>query len=176
MGNYIKFGFRSLLVIFSLSAMILLGGYLAFLAYQTIFNVPDVVVPSVLNINLITAQKKLHQSGLKMEVNSQNIFSKEGDYIIVDQKPSAGSVVKKNRIIEVKIEKGSYEKDIPDLRGMSIEKAETLLSEIGLEIGEIAYSKHHQLIAGKIISQVPLPNKKLLLNEKVNILVSKGLY
>jgi beta-lactam-binding protein with PASTA domain len=167
---------RSLLILIAGMCAIAFGAYIAFLTYQTVFYIPNVNVPSVLRLELDTAQKTLHQNGLKMKVINNPVFS-EGDlFFITSQSPSAGTVVKKNRTVEVEIGGTGVTHQIPDLIGKTIEEAEILLSESDYRIGDIAYSNHHQIPQGRIIAQTPKPGGNIYSDGEINILVSKGLY
>ena len=153
-----------------------LGAYLAFLSYQTIFYIPNVKVPSVLNMEIDAAQKTLHQSGLKIEVVKEPLF-REGDrFFVVNQNPAAGTEIKKNRTVKVEIRETEIAAQIPDLIGKTLPEAEALLSENGFQVGDIAYSMHHQFEQGKIIAQTPRPGDRIQENGAINILVSKGIY
>lgn len=153
-----------------------LGAYLAFLSYQTIFYIPNVRVPSVLNMDIDEAQKTLHQSGLKMEVVEEPLF-REGDrFFVISQSPQAGTEIKKNRTVKIEIRETGISTQIPNLTGKTIPEAEALLSENGFQVGDIAYSMHHQFEQGKIIAQTPRPGERIQENGAINILVSKGMY
>jgi len=66
---------RSLFMIIVGIVAVALGAYIAFLAYQTIFYIPNVNVPSVLNMELDAAQQTLHQIGLKIAIGKVTVFS-----------------------------------------------------------------------------------------------------
>lgn len=163
------------ILIFSI-AIILLGAYLAFLTYQTIFNVPVVQVPSVVNMELEAAQQRLYQAGLKMAVLDDHIFREGEQFIVISQRPEAGTEVKKNRTVEVEIKELKIVQQIPNLIGKTIAEAEMILSESGYQIGDIAYTMHYQIPEGRIIAQTPQPGENRASDGKINILVSKGLY
>ncbi len=167
---------RSLFILIIAIGTVALGAYIAFLVYQTIFYIPNVTIPSVLNLELNIAQETLHQSGLKMNVIDDHIF-REGDrFFVISQNPPAGSEIKKNRTVEVEITETKTSYQVPDLVGRTVQEAENLLSEYGYRIGNIAYSMHHQSAQGRIIAQTPRPGENIQTNGEINILVSKGLY
>ena len=176
--NLLAIPSRFLLIIISIIISIGLGGYFAFLAYQTIFYIPNVTVPSVVNMELSSAQQKLYKTGLKMKIVDENNFSQNETVFVVSQYPSAGDEVKKNRTVEVEINTKMDIDKIPDLVGKTVEEAEKIVLKSGFKIGNIAYSMHHQLPKGVVIAQAPSPGENLSNqnNETINILVSKGLY
>jgi len=169
---------RFLLIIISIIISIGLGGYFAFLAYQTIFYIPNVTVPSVVNMELSAAQQRLYKTGLKMKIVNEKNFSHNETFYVVSQRPSVGDEVKKNRTVEVEIETKMNIDRIPDLVGKTIEEAEEIVVKSGFKVGDIAYSMHYELPKGVVIAQSPSPGENLSNqnNERINILVSKGLY
>ena len=180
MGNFrvnpVRIFIRFLiLVLFSIIAIIL-GGYAAFLVYQSVFAVPNVQVPSVLEMELDAARQTLYKIGLKIAVVDDNIFQEGERYITVRQNPAAGTVVKKNRTVEVEVRTVKTFKRVPDLVGKTIPEAEAILLEYGFQVGNIAYASHKTLSEGMIIAQEPMAGEGRDNSGKVNILVSKGAY
>lgn len=180
MGNFrvnpVSIFVRSLiLVLFSITAIIL-GGYAAFLVYQSVFAVPNVRVPLVLEMELDAARQTLYKTGLKIDVVDDNIFQEGERYIAVKQNPRAGTVIKKNRTVEVEVRTAKTFKRVPDLVGKTIAEAEAILLEYGFQVGSIAYASHQTLSEGIIIAQEPMAGEDKDNSGRVNILVSKGVY
>ncbi len=63
---------------------------------------------------------------------------------------------------------------VPDLLGMSLDKAESELAAKKLFVVQNGVKLHEYLEQGKIISQAPPPNTKLKINETVKIVLSAG--
>lgn len=167
---------RTLFFVLTCLAVIAAGAYLAFLAYQTVFDIPDVSVPSVINMELAMAQETLHKEGLKILVMNEEIF-RDGDlFFVISQKPPTGTEIKKNRFIEVEIRSKRDAYQIPDLIGKTLQEAKMLLEEKRFGIGNIAYSMHHIMEQGRIIAQTPRPGENIQTNGLINLLVSKGIY
>lgn len=153
-----------------------IASYAAFLAYQTIFYIPNVNVPSVLNKDINTARDILQNTGLKMGIIDEPFLGGDDNLFVIRQDPPPGSEVKKNRTVEVEIRRTRASNQVPSLIGKTIPEAEDILSELGYNIGNVAYSMHHQLSNGKIIAQNPNPGESMQGNGAINILVSKGVY
>ena len=180
MGNFrvnpVRIFIRFLILVsFSITAIIL-GGYAAFLVYQSVFAVPNVRVPSVLEMELDAARQTLYKTGLKMAVVDDNIFQEGERYIAVKQNPAAGTVIKKNRTVEVEVRTAKTFKRVPDLAGKTISEAEVILLEYGFQVGSIAYALHQTLPEGMIIAQEPMAGEDKNNSGRVNILVSNGAY
>mgnify|MGYP006291768017 CR=1 FL=1 len=167
---------RVLFMIIAVMVAIAIGAYIAFLTYQTIFDIPNVSVPSVLNMELGAARQTIYQSGLKMRVIDDHIFREGDEFYVISQNPPPGDEIKKNRTVEVEIRETKSSHKIPNLIGRTVEEAEQILSEYGYQIENIAYSRHQNLAEGTIIAQTPTPGENLQMNGGINILVSKGLY
>lgn len=168
--------FRFIIILVVIFATVAMGAYVAFLAYQTVFYIPDVSVPSVLDMEINKARDVLNQTGLKMEVVDEPFSMESANLYVVSQKPSPGKEIKKNRSVAVEVSSSIAVNQVPNLVGKTVQEAEKLLSETGYQIGNIAYSMHHQFSQGVIIAQTPNPGEKIENNGRVNILVSKGLY
>jgi serine/threonine-protein kinase len=153
-----------------------IGAYAAFLAYQTIFYIPNANVPSVLNKDINSARNILQNTGLKMEIIDEPFLGGDDNLYVIRQDPPPGSEVKKNRTVEVEVRETRASNQVPNLIGKTVPEAEDILSDLGYNIGNVAYSMHHQLSKGKIIAQNPNPGESIRGNGTINILVSKGVY
>ncbi|MDD3031876.1 MAG: PASTA domain-containing protein [Candidatus Caldatribacteriota bacterium] len=168
--------FRFIVIMAVIFGTVAMGGYVAFLTYQTVFYIPNVNVPSVLDMEIKDAHDILNKAGLKMEIIDEPLFSEGGNLYVVSQNPFPGKEIKKNRSVAVEVRTSIAANQIPNLIGKTVQEAEFLLSETGYQIGSIAYSMHHQLSQGMIIAQTPGPGEQIEKNGRINILVSKGLY
>lgn len=174
-AKIIGFFSRSVFFLISVLCAAALGAYLAFLAYQTVFYIPNVHVPALVNMDLDSARHLLHQNGLKMNVINDSELFEDALVFVIGQNPEAGTEIKKNRTVEVDIGGDNIPQEIPDLIGRTIQEAENLLSGYGYRIGNIAYTGHQQFPEGRIIAQTPRPGEGNPANGEINILVSKGL-
>lgn len=167
-----RLAFVLMVAIISIAA----GGYIAILTYQAIFYIPNVTVPSVLNMEINAAQQELHQSGLKMMIVDEPVLGDSSNWFVISQKPLPGAEIKKNRTIEVEIRDIRISNQIPNLIGKTLQEAENLLVESNYTIGNIAYSMHHQIATGRIIAQTPNAGEISADNIEISVLVSKGVY
>ena len=71
---------------------------------------------------------------------------------------------------------GRQEYQVPDLSGMTVEEAETALSEVNLKLDKnIEYEASEEVEEGKIINQKPGANQYVKKSRKIKITVSSGL-
>lgn len=134
-----------------------------------------VVVPSIVNMDIYTAQENLKLMDLKLEIVSFT-FSDKPSNVIVKQYPEAGMNVKKNSIVKVVVSSGSKEDKIPNLVNKNIKEISSdpfinlLIKKYNLALN-IIYYPSLLIEDGKIILQIP--KQDLPKNKKVNLLVSK---
>ena len=121
-SNLIRKIIRFLIAFLFAIGSMALGGYLAFFAYQTVFAVSTVQTPSIIEMDIDSARQNLYKAGLKMVINNELVFQQDEKYIVVSQKPSAGTKIKKNRTVEVEISATNSLHQIPDLIGRTISR------------------------------------------------------
>jgi beta-lactam-binding protein with PASTA domain len=69
---------------------------------------------------------------------------------------------------------GPAERDIPDLKGLSLVDATAKLTELGLVVVEAPTAAHPDIPAGQVSVQVPAAGEKLPKGGTVTITISKG--
>lgn len=121
------------------------------------FTVPDVTVPSVLNLNEADATKALQDKGLA--VGDVKREYKEGfdEGIVYDQSRPEGTIVKEGAIIDLTVSIAKPLKNMPSFSGMTYQEAEAQLVQAGVDKDRISqveeFSDEEE--AGKIIGQSP---------------------
>ncbi|WHX47540.1 Stk1 family PASTA domain-containing Ser/Thr kinase [Paenibacillus woosongensis] len=121
------------------------------------FTVPDVTVPSVLNLNEADATKALQDKGLA--VGDVKREYKEGfdEGIVYDQSRPEGTIVKEGAIIDLTVSIAKPLKNMPSFSGMTYEEAEAQLVQAGVDKDRISQAEEFsdEEEAGKIIGQSP---------------------
>lgn len=150
----------------------------AFLVYQSMFDVSDTVVPSVIGDELNVAQEKLYGAGLKIYVSGEEFDDRISRNKIITQNPASGAKVKMNRKVYVVVSKGSkiMSLNIPDLKNKELKEATVIIEEFGLILGRITYTNHFTVPKDVVITQNPEPGNINSNSKNVNLLVSKGPY
>lgn len=156
----------SVLIVFFLSAI---------LSSRVILKGEIVSVPNLTGKSLAEARAELakkHLSLLEKGVEFSALWEKG---LVILQEPSAGSKVRTNKAVKVVLSGGSEMVDVPKLVGRSLETATKILSETGLERGNVSQIHTGQYAAGRIIAQEPSPSpQKIKSSTPVNFLVSQG--
>jgi len=157
----------STLLIFIIIAVF---GYYVF---NKFFAVKDVKVPNVIGMSQEQARKILSENNLIMEINStQNSDLPEGT--VISTIPEQGMTVKENTVVKVIISSGPKLISVPDLKGLDLISAETLIRNNKLIIGNIDKQYSDTIPKGCIISQSPEHGTSVKEGTAINLVISEG--
>ena len=133
----------------------------------------EVVVPSLVGKSKLEIESILEDSSLN-PIFSEPRFSDEypADHIIY-QKPEAGSIVKKNRRVDVVVSSGNPLTRMPDLVNKTLRDAQVTIERLGFSIGSIQEVKSEEK-ANTVIEQYPKENTNLEKGTKVRLKISVG--
>ena len=162
---------RALVVIIAL-ACLFLGGL--FTAVNIFGEKKDIVVPNVMGMSVLEAQKILLDEELTIEV-ADNVYHNElVRGMIISQNPSAESKVKKGRKVSVIVSLGKSLINVPDLSGMSEREAKVLLESKGLQIGKTSTGYSNEYKKDEIIFQSPQADSEVEDGSSVDLIISLG--
>ena len=163
-GGWVALAFGLLLV--------MVAGYFAALGF---FQVDEVEVPNVVNVEVDKATESLEEAGLKVNVLSELYDIEVPAGHVISQNPEGGDKVKKNRVVTLEVSKGPEIVEVPDVTGQSLEEAEATLSASGFKIAsDISYIYDSQLGEGKVVQQIPKAQTKKEQGTEVTLVASKG--
>ncbi|WP_110932281.1 Stk1 family PASTA domain-containing Ser/Thr kinase [Paenibacillus bouchesdurhonensis] len=121
------------------------------------FTVPDVTVPSVINMNEADAAKTLQEQGL--EVGDVKQLYKEGfdEGIVYEQSRPEGAVVKEGAIIDLTVSTAKPLEKMRSFSGMTYQEAEAQLVQAGVDKDRITQAEEfsNEEEVGKVIGQSP---------------------
>jgi len=140
----------------------------AFLAISVIY------MPDLKGLQLEQAKKTALKLGLELKVENEidsNLFEK-GTIISQDTPPK--TKIKKGRMIYVVVSRGSQIIQMPNITGLSIQKAIIELKNVNLDVGLESSVSSFVFKENTIISQSPPPGKNIPTGSRVNILKSTG--
>lgn len=161
--------FLWLLLLCSLGISLYFGVYLA---AETYFNESFYYAPNLVGLNIDTAKSATSNAPIQIMVDSQE-FSKAPINQIFRQDPDPGQVIKKDRIIRVWVSKGNNDKVVPDLSGINILDAKSIIESKGFKVGSIS-NVSLNFSEGEVISSNPSPNDLAMRGDKINLLVNSG--
>lgn len=151
---------------------IILSGYLVSRILLT--ERKEVVVPDIRGKELIEAWQILKRKSLELEIYSLRHYEGAPRYVIIDQKPSPGTPVKKKQIVSVTLSLGRERFLIPDLRGIPVENARRLIENSGFVLKNLLRISSSSP-EGEVIAQFPPPGTEYM-DREISLLVSKGQY
>jgi beta-lactam-binding protein with PASTA domain len=146
----------------------MLAGHLTFkiLSMSNTIEVPDLKGKSVAEAVNILQNKGMHMLGASEDYDSD---VPPGN--IVRQDIPAGVKVKEGRGIKVVVSKGPKVQYVPDVVGMTIDQAESVLAGRGIRIGKVIYV-HSEVEKNLIIAQRPESDEKG--GDNFRVLISMG--
>ncbi|HPZ07590.1 MAG TPA: Stk1 family PASTA domain-containing Ser/Thr kinase, partial [Candidatus Eremiobacteraeota bacterium] len=130
-------------------------------------------VPNIEGKSLEDARKELKVLGLELIVSEEEETDEYLPDTIIVQQPVSDVMVEENSKIKVKISKKLEEIVIPDLTGLTEERAIKVLLAKKLKLkvtGEARSDKEK----GLIISQIPEAGEKVQKNSEINVILSSG--
>lgn len=151
---------------------------LSLLGVWIVFNMSQpklVVVPNVKGAKLAEARKTLEGLKLKIRIIGKETSETIGPDTILDMMPAAGRKLHEGSMVGVKISTGSRYVELPDLKGVTMDKARSMLEALNLTLDpQVENRTDPEVEAGLIISQSPESRRKVDRFTKVYVVVSSG--
>ncbi len=132
----------------------------------------EVVVPSLIGMTEVEAERAVADSGLTLEVESQFYSSDIPAGKIVNQVPGAGATVRRGWHLRVAESLGPQRIAIPDVVGQTERVAEFNIRRRGMQMGVVATVDVPGETPGQIVAQNPLPTATSVASPKLNVLVA----
>ena len=169
--------FKKILKIIFIALLVLILFYVSlnFLMNLIIHRGKEAIVPNLVGLKLETAYEQLMENGLYLQQDGRQFNSNIPADSIISQNPLPGTMVKSGRSIKVIISNGTEKITVPDLIGKPERKAEIILRQSGLILGEKTESYSSSLRKGVVIIQDPQADSKVEKGTPVSLLISKGL-
>ncbi len=134
----------------------------------------DVQIPNVVNLTQEEAKQRIEQLKLKFAYKEEyNADVEAGHVISQDPQYINNYSVKEGSTVTVVISKGMEQTKVPKVIGMEYSKAESALTEAGLEVEKVEETSQ-KVEAGYVISQEIDANTEVQKGTKIKIHVSTG--
>jgi beta-lactam-binding protein with PASTA domain len=131
----------------------------------------EVKVPSLQGLSMADANRALADVGLVLKVEMRRADPKVPADHVLAQDPDAGSVLRRQRQVRVRISDGQRDPAVPSVVGMAERTAEMVLAQDKIDIAERAEIRSRTVEAGAVVAQDP-PSK--VSSAKVSLLVNRG--
>ncbi len=160
-----------IIYLFLFFTVVIITGYLTFtvLSFSRTVEVPELRGLSLPDANSLASKKGLY---LKVEGEEYDPVIPQGHIIRQDIPPN--SKVKENRGIKVFISKGPKAFLTPEVTGLSLDEAESIIIKNGIRTGRIIYVHSDSIENGKVIAQRPDPEERP--GDSISLIVSAGPY
>lgn len=133
----------------------------------------EVVVPSVVRVDMEQAKNRLEAIGLGMTVAGEVYDASIPNGAVVSQSPTPGVRLKANERVRVMVSLGVQHNPVPNLIGSTQRVARLVTQQSGYEIGHTSEIFLPDMGADQIIRQVPNPGSAEVLTARVDVLVGK---
>jgi serine/threonine-protein kinase len=150
--------FKSLIAFF---AGLLVLMVIAWMVFN--FKKPATVqVPDLTRLTVTESLSRLEGMGLKLRIGRRMSNEQIPKDQVLDQNPPANEKVYEGSSVSVTVSLGSKFVDVPDVRGLTVDQAKTMLGslDLGLE-PDVEMVRDSDAKPGTILSQEPMPKQKL---------------
>jgi serine/threonine-protein kinase len=130
--------------------------------------------PAVLGLSQQNAQAKLESAGLVVKITDQAYDETVGKGKILSADPRGGSRVLKGSVIELVVSLGKERYRVPDLVGLTEDKAQDKIAEANLTFGSSTGEWSETVKEGRVISQSLKIDKLVKPGTVVDLVISKG--
>lgn len=130
--------------------------------------------PGVINLSVAQAREKVAASGLSLEVGGREYSETVAAGSIIRTDPAPGTDILKEGTVVATVSRGPERYEVPVLRGLSREDAETALTEQNLVVGDVKERFHERVADGIVLRSDPETGTELRRDSAVDLVVSKG--
>lgn len=138
-------------------------------------NKPRLVeVPNVRGLSLTEARALLEDQKLAVRVGQREASETVEVDRVLDVNPEPGQRVREGGQVSVVISAGSRFVEVPDLQGLTVDKARGVLSGLGLELEVMSTAVPSRVAIGDIARQRPVARSRAERQSSVQVFVSSG--
>jgi serine/threonine-protein kinase len=132
-------------------------------------------VPNLVGKNINVAIKECKSANLYLEIEKRVNDDEVTKDNIISQNPHSGIKTKRYRTVQVVVSDGAEMIRMPNLANLTISEVKLKLSNLNLNLGNVAYRYSNDVAKGKVIKSYPLAEDMIARKSKVDIYVSLGM-
>ena len=122
-----------------------------------------------------SAARALKDAGIENEISTTYEYSSSvSGGTVIRTNPSEGAELSEDTVIEFVVSKGAEKSEVPNLKGESKSRAETLLANNGLELGDVSEEYSSSYKKGTVIRQSISAGQRVEAGTEVDIVISLG--
>jgi serine/threonine-protein kinase len=143
-------------------------------AVYTVFfsTVDDVTMPPLREMSVIDAVREAERLGFTVKI--EQVASSLPPGRVLTQSPEAGLKVRKERTVLLQVSRGGTRRPVPDVRGLVVAQAQSVIQEQGFGIGDVIYIKDDSQPVGSVIAQSPAAPANVPSDRKIDLLVNQS--
>ena len=131
---------------------------------------PQIPVPDVVGYEEATGRTLMEAAGLRVTVDAAQTAAPKG--VIVNTRPPAGATLAPGGRVTLVVSIGAPTITVPDLNGLTLEEARTILEQAGLILGTY-FRRTSGERAGTIIQQTPAPGTLSAPGAAVDVILAR---
>ena len=155
-------------------SLVLVVGLSAWITIRLSFLDRDVTVPDLTGLRVTEAGALAEEAGLKLVIKGERHSDRLEEHRVLWQDPDPGSKTRLNRRIEVVVSLGTRMIPVPALAGFSNRRAQMVLSQEDLTVGEVVWVDTPEGQENRVLAQDPPAELAVFAEQKVSLLVSAG--
>jgi len=165
-------GFFKLALLLSVVAVV--SGYLVMRI--GLWGAHSVSIPSLVGQDIVSAVESTSRLGLNLRIGHHDFDPEIPKNHVIRQNPPADYPLRKNRIVQVVLSKGSKQVEIPHLVEASLRRSQSIIRKMGLSISKTYPVYSDEFPEKSVIAQSPAAGTQVDRGSKMELLVSKGPY
>ncbi len=160
-----------LFTLFMVVAVIFASGAIA---VYTVFMKPEgkSQVPVFRDRPTVDAVAEAERLGLVVQLEPVASTLPEGR--VLAQSPEPGTELRKGQVIVLQVSRGGELHAVPDVKGMTLSKAQNEIKEQGFSLGDVIRIHEPNIQAGTVIAQSPSSPAQTTAGRKIDLLVQDG--
>ena len=99
----------------------------------------ELMAPNVEGMQVTQAEATLEEMGLKLEIAGYEYSYSAAENEIISQDPDAGTELKEGDTVTVVVSKGNNNKEEPNVIGMTLSQAQSMIQAKGFAVGNVTY-------------------------------------
>ncbi len=131
-------------------------------------------IPNVKGLTEQEARDQIEERGLVVGEVTQEYSDLEPVGRVTEQEPGPGQMVQAGTTVSFTVNLGKETVSVVDVTGTRVDRAQSLLADAGLTLGEVTEYFHETEPAGIVFDQQPRPGTQMEKGAAIDVSVSKG--
>ena len=134
----------------------------------------QIPVPELTGVTLDRAKSELEGAGLRVGQQRSERSNQVGQGRVIRSDPEAGREVDRGSQINLVISSGSGQVRVPELAGVTLDRARAELERAGLRVGQQRSEHSNQVGQGRVIRSDPEEGREIDRGSQINLVTSLG--